>query len=167
VMTGAESSIVCGVDGSPHSRAAARLAAILSERLRLRLVLLHASLPSVAPMVPTRTAAPPGIPPELELVTPPSVENGQMVLEAVAWTEGLMGADLRAVSGSPVECLLETADAEDALVIVLGSRQRSVLARLAARGVASTILRRSTRAVLLVPAESDAVAGWRWPEIDA
>lgn len=84
-----------------------------------------------------------------------------MMLEALAWTEGLMGADLRAVRGSPIECLLETAEAEDALLIVLGSRPRSLLARLSGNGVASSILRRSTRAVVLVPAESDALVGGR------
>lgn len=162
-MTGAESSIVCGVDGSPHSRAAARFSAVLAERLKLRLVLLHARLPTIAPIVPAR-AGPPAIPPtELQPVAP-AVENGQMLLEEVAWTEGLVGAELRAVMGSPVECLLETADVEHALLIVLGSRPRGALAGLTGRGVARSILRRSPQPVLLVPAEGDTAAGWRWPE---
>ena len=45
-----EPTIVCGVDGSVHARAAARLASALAARLRRRLVLVHAVTVAVPPV---------------------------------------------------------------------------------------------------------------------
>jgi K+-sensing histidine kinase KdpD len=86
-------TIVCGVSGSLGSRAAAELAAALSNRLRMRLVLVHIAERHVP---------------------------GEAVLKATARDLGV--GEARIVGGTVVDGLARAAAEEGADLIVIGSR---------------------------------------------
>jgi nucleotide-binding universal stress UspA family protein len=86
-------TIVCGVSGSLGSRAAGELAAALSHRLRLRLVLVHVAERHVP---------------------------GEVILESAARELG--AGEVRLVDGPVVEALARVAAEEGADLIVVGSR---------------------------------------------
>lgn len=117
-------SIMCGVDGSPDSQAALKVAANLADRLDRRLVLAHVA--ELAHM-PYAAAAPFGgmggtmaVKSEIEL----DEEAGERLLEQVAIDASLIDADRRVAVGFPAERLAELADEENAELIVVGSRGR-------------------------------------------
>lgn len=113
-------SIVCGVDGSPESRHALRVASELAEALRQPLVVAHVSQAAV--FAPAYGSAP--------VLTAPTVSElraAEELLEELALDEELANATLRPLYGVPAERLAELADEEDADFIVVGSRGRSGL----------------------------------------
>src|SRR5689334_1655583 len=87
------SSIICGVDGSPESRVALRVASELATALRLHLVVAHVSPAAV--FAPAYGSAP-------VLTAPPVSElrAGEQLLEELALDEELANATLRAVHGA-------------------------------------------------------------------
>jgi nucleotide-binding universal stress UspA family protein len=139
-------SVVCGVDGSPDARAAARVAAGLAERLELRLVLVHAAQ---APLMPAGMAS------AGALLVGTSVDAelaaGVRLLEELMLEEGLAGGETRVVWGFAPERIADVADEEDAELIVVGSRGRGAF-RAAFLGSVSTELVGVARCpVLVVP----------------
>jgi nucleotide-binding universal stress UspA family protein len=105
-------TIVCGVDGSPGSEAAVVSAARLSERLGLRLVLVHVA----------QGAAPDG------LTAMQARQGGEKLLARTAVAFGLADrAERRLEVGDPVEQLAQVAAEEAADLIVLGARRRGFL----------------------------------------
>jgi nucleotide-binding universal stress UspA family protein len=101
-------TIVCGVTGTPEGRAAAELAAALSSRLGLRLVLVHAlPLPRQRPLDPDVLR-----------------ERGEAEAMLTSIASGLGAPETRLVVGPRVDALAEVAVDEGADVIVVGSRQR-------------------------------------------
>jgi len=142
------SSIICGVDGSPESRVALRVASELATALRLHLVVAHVSPAAV--FAPAYGSAP-------VLTAPPVSElrAGEQLLEELALDEELANATLRAVHGAPAERLAELADDEDAAFIVVGSRGRGAF-KAAFLGSVSRDLSASARCpVLVVPSAFD------------
>lgn len=110
------SSIVCGVDGSHDSEAALDVAARLSDRLGLRLVVAHVAEPV---HVPYGAAAPFG---GMAMAGPLTVmeetesqrEAAERLLEQVVAAAGLADAERRAAVGLPAERLADLADEEEA-----------------------------------------------------
>jgi nucleotide-binding universal stress UspA family protein len=101
-------TIVCGVTGTPEGRAAAELAAALSARLGLRLVLAHAlPLPRHRPLDPDVLRA-----------------RGEAEAMLTAIASALGAPETRLVVGPRVDALAEVAADEGADVIVVGSRRR-------------------------------------------
>jgi nucleotide-binding universal stress UspA family protein len=99
---GGMKAIVCGVDGSPGSRAALRVAASLAEELRVRLVAVHV-LDRLAEVGPT----------------------AERVAASVLYDETPDArAESRGEVGDVAERLAAVARDEGALMIVLGARSR-------------------------------------------
>jgi nucleotide-binding universal stress UspA family protein len=105
-------TILCGVNDTPEGRAAAQMAAALSTRLELRLVLAH-----VVHGLP-RDAADSTVGRQL-------VEDGESSLAAIARETRPAGdVDLRVELGDRADLLAQIAAEEGADLIVLGSRTR-------------------------------------------
>lgn len=143
-------SIVCGVDGSPDSQTALRLAASLAERLNLTLVVAHVVEP---PHVPYAAAAPmDGIAGRHALME--EIESRQKaaerLLEQVAAAAGV-DAERRAAVGVPAERLAEIADDLDAELIVVGSRGRGALKAAFLGSVSNSLVGLARCPVLIVP----------------
>ncbi|MGB2951808.1 MAG: universal stress protein [Gaiellaceae bacterium] len=106
-------TIVCGIDDSRGAAEALRVASALSERLQLRLVLVH-----VAPGFRTAEGA--------DSVTAVQARTGaEGLVERIAKKHIANGSvDKRAEVGDPAEVLAQIAAEESADLIVLGSRRR-------------------------------------------
>lgn len=103
------SSIICGVDHAADAHATARVAATLAERLRLRLILVHALPTGARPLVATGRGGDTRGAMEAELAElRDSASTGE--------------ADIRIEDGEPPERLATVAEAEDAAFIVVGTR---------------------------------------------
>jgi nucleotide-binding universal stress UspA family protein len=144
-------AIVCGVDGSPDSRAALEVAAKLSKRLGSRLVLAHVG--EVA-HVPFAAAYPLGgaagsilVENEIEV----EEDAGERLLEQAADAVGLVDADVRVEVGVPAERLADLADEEDAELIVVGSRGRGAFRAAFLGSVSSSLIGVARCPVLVVP----------------
>jgi nucleotide-binding universal stress UspA family protein len=144
-------SIICGVDGSPDSEAALKVAAGLADRLERRLVLAH-----VAELahIPYAAAAPFGgmggtiaVTREIEL----DEEAGERLLEQVAIDASLVDADRRVAIGFPAERLAELADEENAELIVVGSRGRGAFKAAFLGSVSGSLVGIARCPVLIVP----------------
>jgi nucleotide-binding universal stress UspA family protein len=104
--TGTRSTIVCGVDRSPHARAAARLAILLARRLCRPLELVHVVEPR----------------------SRPSSVGGMTALRAVLEEElDVGGIGVRLQSGSVVSVLAEAAHRSS--LLVLGNRGEGAMRR--------------------------------------
>jgi nucleotide-binding universal stress UspA family protein len=102
-------TIVCGVTDSPDGRSAAQLARALSERLDLRLVLVHAlrRLPGGSNSVSKQLRM-----------------NANRAVERIAHEAGVLGApEIRIEYGDRAELLAQVAAEEGADLIVVGARQ--------------------------------------------
>ena len=120
-----ESSIVCGVDGSPDSDAALAVAARMAERLGARLVLAHVADPVLTPharVAPLGGMTMAGVAAYDD--TAIQMEAGAGLLARAADTAGLGHVENRVALGFPPERLAEIADEENAELIVVGSRGR-------------------------------------------
>ena len=139
-----ERSIVCGVDGSAESRAGLRLAAHLSSRLGLQLVVAHVS---------QATALPPplGAMPIVEPTRQPDSRAAQELLEEITREEDVADAPQRVLHGLPAERLAELADDERAAFIVVGSRGRSGFRAALLGSVSKDLLAIARCPVLVVP----------------
>jgi nucleotide-binding universal stress UspA family protein len=142
--------VMCGVDDSGPARAAARVAGDLARRLGAPLILVTvadggAYLPPAGrvPRLPPRQAA--EYRRELE-------DRGRSTLVAAAEEARVTGeAELRVVLGDDVpERLLDEARAEDALLIVVGSRGRGGVTSALLGSVSSAVLHGSDRPVVVV-----------------
>jgi nucleotide-binding universal stress UspA family protein len=145
-------SIVCGVDDSRHARAAARVAGDLAHRLGAPLILV--TVADGGAFLP-----PPGRVPRLPYAHAPAYrealeERGRAALAAVAEDAGVAGdTERRVIVGDMPESLLEEARAEDALIIVVGSRGMGGVRSALLGSTSSAVLRDADRPVLVVPEE--------------
>ncbi len=147
-----DTSIVCGVDGSPDSDAALAVAARMADRLGAKLVLAHVAAP-----VPMETAhagrfggmsmAGPVVAYEQ---TAAQEENGVRLLEQAA-READVAAELRVEAGLPAERLADIADDEGAELIVVGSRGRGAFKAAFLGSVSSSLVGIARCPVLIVP----------------
>ena len=139
-------TIVCGVDGSRNATIALGAAARLAEQLNARLVVAHVVQGGFASgAVEGMRSATLGRNVEGELAT------GERLLDAVLDGQELREAERQVVLGFPADQLADLADAEEAELIVVGSRGRGAL-RAAFLGSVSTDLIGIARCpVLVVP----------------
>lgn len=144
-------SIVCGLDGSPDSRAALDVAAKLSARLGSRLVLAHvaevAHVPYAAAYPLGGTSGPAAVAMDVEA----EKEAGERLLEEVAVAAGLADAERRVEMGVPAERLADLADEEDAELIVVGSRGRGAFKAAFLGSVSNSLVGVARCPVLIVP----------------
>jgi nucleotide-binding universal stress UspA family protein len=147
-------SIICGVDGSPSSRSAARVAARLARTMSIRFVLAHAT--EDRPTFPYRDAR------LREIRRRRAIDAGQRLLEDVASDLPGVASETRVTLGTPVEALSALCREESAELLVVGSRGRgpvaaavlgSVSARLASIAKCPVVVVSATAAaeVLLEP----------------
>jgi nucleotide-binding universal stress UspA family protein len=148
-----DTSIVCGVDGSPDSDAALAVAARMAERLGARLVLAHVAEPV---LVPYAHAAPFG---GMSTAGPLAAHEEKLaqgeaalrLLEQAAEAGGVAGAEHRVAIGLPAERLAEIADDEDAELIVVGSRGRGAFKAAFLGSVSASLIGVARCPVLVVP----------------
>jgi nucleotide-binding universal stress UspA family protein len=147
-----ERSIVCGVDGSPDSRAALSVAARLAEDLGARLVLttvVEYPQPSYASVGAFSAGAAATMP--LAEVQAEQVRAGERLLDEMAEEARVEAADRRVVSGFAADRLADLADEEDAQLIVVGSRGRGALKAAFLGSVSTSLIGVARRPVLVVP----------------
>jgi nucleotide-binding universal stress UspA family protein len=138
-------SILCGVDGSPDSQAALRVATRLSEQLGARLVIAH--------VVQPEQLRPVGGGP-LPVLMPPfgaGIDAGQKLLEQLLVAHGLVDVDRRGGTGVPADRLADLADEEDAVMIVVGSRGRGAFRAAFLGSVSNELIGVARCPVLVVP----------------
>ena len=139
-------AIVCGIDGSPGGTEAARAAAHLSERLGLRLLVVH-----VAPSTVDFSAG-------AVVFTPVEFDQHERdverLVQRVIATEHIAAAETRVMSGDPAERLVDLADEENAAMIVVGSRGRGAFKSALLGSVSRAVIGLARCPVVVVPAES-------------
>lgn len=136
-------SIVCGVDGSPSSRSAARVAARLARMLNLRFVLAHAT--------EDRPTFPYGDARLREIQRRRAIGAGQRLLENVAADLPGVAPETRVMLGTPVEALSALCSAESAELLVVGSRGRGPLAAAVLGSVSARLASVAECPVVVVP----------------
>jgi nucleotide-binding universal stress UspA family protein len=140
------SSIVCGVDGSDESLTAAAVAARLCERLGTTLLLAHAyEAPATFPYGN-----------EAQLARHRRHVHAEMmrVFERIEREFSELDVGGRVVDGTPPEALAALAAAEDAALLVVGSRGRGAVRGALLGSVSSAVARASDRPVVIVPPEA-------------
>jgi nucleotide-binding universal stress UspA family protein len=148
-----DTSIVCGVDGSPDCDAALAVAARLAERLGVRLVLAHVAEPVLTPYAhaaPFGGISGSGWSAAHEQTTAQE-ESGTRLLEQVADAAGIADAEHRVAIGLPAERLADIADEENAELIVVGSRGRGAFKAAFLGSVSNSLLGVARSPVLIVP----------------
>ena len=120
-------SIVCGVDGSPDSRAA-----------------LHVAQPVL--FTPGLSPGPITAVPAMD-----ELRAGEQLLDEVIHDEGLETAEPRALHGFPAERLADLADEEDAELIVVGSRGRGAFRAAFLGSVSNELIGIARCPVVVVP----------------
>lgn len=161
-------TIVVGYEGSDASERALERAAELAEALRARLVVVSVSrssrLPVTVPVPEAETvfvpnpvggamARAPTLPPrepEPERLEPKELAQRRLEQARMTLARRQIEAEYVAEVGPPAERLLEVADRQDADLLVVGSREHSLVERLLARPVEERVARRAQGDVLLV-----------------
>jgi nucleotide-binding universal stress UspA family protein len=151
-------SIVCGVDGSREANAALYEAIRLSERLGVRLIVVHVVAPArPAPMF--GAVALPSLGDELA--------SGERLVERLLDAAGVVDAERRVVYGYPAERLAAIAEEEQADFVVVGSRGRGPFRSVLLGSVSVELCTTAGRPVVVVPAApaagrvSSSRRGWR------
>jgi nucleotide-binding universal stress UspA family protein len=137
--------VVCCVDGSDESRAAAELAAFLAEQLELGVVLLAVVGAVTQPGV---SAAPAG----QERLAAAERREAEEALGEVAAAVGAPEASRRVEFGAAAERILSVCKAEDASLVVLGTRGRGRMKTAMLGSVSREVAARAPCPVLVVPA---------------
>jgi nucleotide-binding universal stress UspA family protein len=144
-------SIVCGVDGSPDSQAAVKVAAEFAGRLGSTLILAHVAEPAYVAYAAAYpfggTAGPMATAEEAESTE----KDSERLLQRVAVAAGLADAERRVAIGHPAEQLAELADDENAELIVVGSRGRGALKSAFLGSVSYNLVGVAGCPVLIVP----------------
>jgi nucleotide-binding universal stress UspA family protein len=140
-------SLVCSVDDSDNARAAARVAARLSEKLRLKVVLVHVS--QVPTLVGSRALG--SREPSDASVSPDDDKRAQSLLATVAVEEELGPVESRVEFGLPAEQLVRVSREEEAELIVLGSRGQGSLKAVLLGSVSMGVIARARCPILVVP----------------
>jgi len=128
-------SVVCGVDNSQAALKAARVAAELADALGVRLVLAH---------VPTDPSPAAGV----------EDQYRQCELDAPAPTKSVPVLRLRTPWGEPATGLCRVAEAENAVLLVTGSRGRGALTAAFLGSVSRSLTSSAKVPVLVVPADA-------------
>ena len=144
-----ENAIVCGVDGSPESRAALAYATELADQLGARLVLAHVVEPIPAPFAAVGPSTDP-VPSSFAAVSEREAE-GERLLDDAAEATDAEHAEQRVVTGIPAERLADLADDEGARLIVVGSRGRGPLRSALLGSVSTSLIGLARCPVLVVP----------------
>jgi len=145
-------SIVCGVDGSREAVAALHEAIHLTDRLGLRLVVVHV----VAPARPAPTFGP-GVLPSLG----DELAAGERLVERLLEGAAVVDAERRVVYGYPAERLARIAEEEQADFLVVGSRGRGALRSALLGSVSLELCATGGRPVVVVPSRPAATADAR------
>jgi nucleotide-binding universal stress UspA family protein len=138
-----QKAIVAGVDGSPGSRAAARVAAELANALDSRLVLVH--------VVHDPPAFPYGDARVRELERGRALRDGRRLLGSVATD---VHAEKRVVLGDPATCLDQAGYEHDAELLVVGARGHTGLAAALGGSVSQRLASEAARPVVIVPPDA-------------
>ena len=138
--------IICGVDGSEQSLAAAMVAAQLSQRLGSRLLL--------AQVLESPTGVPEGHELQAERRWRRAGGRASSRFERVARRLGGVEVGRRVLHGPPAQALPALAADEDAALLVLGSRGRGALRAALLGSVSSAVVRASDRPVVIVAPEA-------------
>lgn len=148
-----QSSIVCGVDGSPDSHAALAVAAELAEGLDARLVLAHViDHASVYTAVGPLAAMPRPAPgPMINALN----DAGERLVAEMAEGVELGEVAQRVVSGVAAARLADIADEEAADMIVVGSRGRGAFKAALFGSVSSDLIDVARCPVVVVPKDVD------------
>jgi nucleotide-binding universal stress UspA family protein len=135
-------TIVVGYDDTEPSKRALERAADIAEKFGSKLIVT-----SVAPvMVPSGTHGQGGIDP-----TDPPTEHQADLEHAQAYLGGRnLSAELQPAIGDPAEGIVETAEQNGADLIVVGTREPSVLERLLGTSVSGAVSRHAHCDVLIV-----------------
>ncbi|HEX7255042.1 MAG TPA: universal stress protein [Gaiellaceae bacterium] len=138
--------VICAVDDSPAARSATRAALWLSLRLGSELVVAHA----IGSVTPPSASAAPGVPDRLAEL---DRREAARFLTRLALEEGL-GADVerRLTHGSEAESIRELAEAEDASLVVVGTRRHGGLRSALVGSVSHDLRSTASRPVVVVPA---------------
>jgi nucleotide-binding universal stress UspA family protein len=148
-------SIVCGVDGSAGSQAALDVAARLAVGLGARLVLAHAVEYEHEPYAAPGSLGG-GVLPERPMLSDRAtgqdeIETIDRLVKEIADESGLGGAQRRVLGDTPWERLADLASAENAELIVVGSRGRGRLKAASLGRVSSSLVGVARCPVLIVP----------------
>jgi nucleotide-binding universal stress UspA family protein len=143
-----QTAILCGIDGSPDSRAALEVAARLAGRLGARLVLAH--VVELA-HIPYAAVGPMGAPPSTTMLAVANEDAGRRLLDRVAHETGLVDAERRTAIGFPAERLADLADEEHAELVVVGSRGRGAFKAAFLGSVSRDLVGAARCPVLVVP----------------
>jgi nucleotide-binding universal stress UspA family protein len=144
------SPIVCGVDDSPQSRSAARVAAALARRLRTELVLVHAYSPArSAATIPAAGIAPPV---DHEALEERQRRAGAALLRHVS-ADATDGAAVRTrlEADAPASAVESCAETEQAGLIVVGTHGRGPLASAFLGSTSAALAAAASVPVVLVP----------------
>lgn len=141
-------SIVCGIDASTHAEAALRVASALADRLRLRLVLIHA-VP--APTPDLLLTAPARVPAHVEQIDLLGRDAGERLLSRAAESQGVRTVDRRLEHGCAAERLCAIAREEQARFVVIGSRGEGPVRAALLGSVSGAVARDSPCPVVVVP----------------
>jgi nucleotide-binding universal stress UspA family protein len=138
--------VICGIDDSPAARKAAGVAAMLSEKLEARLVMMHAArLPVPAHGMPYYDQA-------LE----DAVKRGGMdLIERVQRDCGMPVAEAQVRLGPAANVLTEAAARLQADLIVVGTRGRGALKAAILGSVSSEVLSGASCPVVVVPPDAN------------
>jgi nucleotide-binding universal stress UspA family protein len=143
---------VCGLDGSPESENALRVAARLRRILDLRLVLVHVeALAAFVPAAPG--AAPPPLDPR-EDIEPRRRAAAAVISRVADRADVAIDAEERVEAGEPSGVIDAVAEEEDAAMIVVGTHARGALEGAARGSVSSRLAASASRPVLLVRADN-------------
>ena|SRR5947209_12799739 len=135
------STIVVGYDETPGSQRALERAAVLAKALGAKLVVT-----SVAPVMVSIARSAGAIDP-----TDTPEMHAKELDAARAHLEGQgIQADYRRAIGQPADAIVQLADEVDADMIVVGTREPSLIQRLTGQSVSETVSHHSHRDVLVV-----------------
>lgn len=146
------SSIVCGVDHSPGSRAAARFAAALTDRLGARLVLVHA----VAPPIPQSELGMAARRTDWEVIDELR-RAGSELLEEVAQELAIREVVAELKFGDAGMVIADSAEQAGAELLVVGSRGRGSVSSLVLGSVSLRLAVHAPCPTVIVPESAGAI----------
>jgi nucleotide-binding universal stress UspA family protein len=151
--TSLQKTIVAATDLEDSDYPVLRKAAEIAERLRWRVIPFH----NVTPLslnIGTETPWPP----MTTMASDAESEHRQMRLARASRRLHIDAPSVTASELSPADGILQIARANDADIVVVGARPRSLLGYLVANGVAAQVVDRARRSVLVTPLDKSEAA---------